>query len=254
MGNVCIYNEKMLDVAIQQIYKDFESMGEMNLVWEKKYKDKTIKQNAFFWGALVNSVQDYFYSKGIEYKPEDIKNNFYSAISYMDERFRRKVRRFNGEEYEVPLRISEMDIETMGRFIDRAIWLIENAPTFNGLVLHPSIKNTWVRHITTEDIKSVNRNNFSKRDNEYLAYLRKQSCLICGAYNNNDAHHIRIYNEGGTAIKPPDYFCCSLCRDCHRMAHIKGLSWVKNNLKWITKYIDIDNFLLIQYNRWKNHL
>ena len=108
---VTCYNEEQLDKIIKQIYDDFNKYKELNLSWEKKKKDKSIAQLGFFWGALIGSIQDYFLEKGIEYNQEDIKNNFYNAVSYMDERFKHKVRRFNGEEYEVPLRISEMDME-----------------------------------------------------------------------------------------------------------------------------------------------
>ena len=253
MGNICIYNESMLDAAVRQIYKDFESMKEMNLVWEKKYKDKTVKQNAFFWGALVCSVQDYFLLKGIEYKAEDIKNNFYSAISYMDERFRRKVRRFNGEEYEVPLRISEMDSETMGRFIDRAIWLIENAPMFKGLVLHPSIKNTWVHNIKPEDIRNIDSRNFPRKCQEYLEYIRGQCCLVCGQFGC-EAHHIRESEEAGTARKADDWEAISLCPSCHRYYHTKGKEWFDDKIHWILKYMDLDDFCKVNYNRWRNHI
>lgn len=251
---VICYNEEQLDKIIKQIYDDFNKYKELNLSWEKKKKDKSIAQLGFFWGALIGSIQDYFLEKGIEYNQEDIKNNFYNAVSYMDERFKRKVRRFNGEEYEVPLRISEMDMETMGRFIDRCIWLIDNSKSFQGLKLSPDIRNTWIRHITKDDIRMINTKSFPYNDNEYMEYLRNQSCLICGCHNNIEAHHLRKENTGGMAKKPPSYMCLSLCRDCHRKYHLKGYKWFLEQIKWLTKYLDISDFVIMQYLRWKNHL
>lgn len=254
MTSLVVYNEIQLDKIVQQIYEDFEKYKELNLSWEKKKKDKSLAQLGFFWGALIGSVQDYFLEQGIEYNQEDIKNNFYNAVSYMDERFRRKGRRFNGEEYEVPLRISEMDLETMSRFIDRCIWLIDNTKPFQGLKLSPDIRNTWIRHITKDDIRMINTKFLPYNDNEYMEYLRNQACLVCGCHNNIEAHHLRIENTGGVSKKPPSYMCISLCRDCHRKYHLKGHKWFLEQIKWLTKYLDISEFVIFQYFRWKNKM
>ena len=251
---VTCYNEEQLDKIIKQIYEDFEKHKELNIFWEKKKKDKSIAQLGFFWGALIGSIQDYFLECGIEYDPEDIKNNFYNAVSYMDERFRRKVRRFSGEEYEVQLRISEKDIETISRLIDRCIWLIDNSEPFRGIKLSTDIRNSWIRHITPDDMRMVDISKLPYEDKEYMEYLRKQTCLVCGCHNNIEAHHLRIKNTGGVAKKPPSYMCISLCRDCHRKYHLKGHNWFLEKIKWLTKYVDIDRFVIFQYYRWKNKL
>lgn len=253
MTSLVIYNKEMLNKVINQIYLDLDRDKELNVTWEKRYKDKTLRQLGFFWKAIVGSIQDWFLLKGIEYSAEDIKNNFYSAISYMDDRFKRKIRRFNGEEYEVPKRISEMSIEEMSRFIDRALWLCDNAPMFSGLVLHPSIRYCYLNHIEKEDLRNLNRK-VPLRDNEYLNYIRKQPCLVCGMYNNTEAHHLRINNKGGTAIKPPDAYCVPLCNQHHLEYHRNGHKWFEGQVKWVLKRVDLEDFCLLNYNRWKNHL
>ena len=253
MVNICVYNEDMLESAISRIYDDFNRNKELNLTWEKKKKDKSLAQLGFFWGALVGSIRDFFLSKGIEYTPEDIKNNFYNAISYMDDRFKRKVRRFNGEEYEVPKRISEMNMEEMSRFIDRAIWLCDNAPMFSGLVLHPSIRYCFLNHITEEDLKNLDRR-FPKISDEYRAYIRNQPCLVCGCFAGScDPHHLRINNHGGVAMKPSDAFCIPLCHRHHQEYHRRGHLWFMNQVKWITRKVCLEDFCAINFNRWKNH-
>lgn len=52
------------------------------------------------------------------------------------------------------------------------------------------------------------------RDFKYLSWLRKQPCVASGE-KAQCAHHIRIGTNGGSAIKPSDYFCIPLLNEYH---------------------------------------
>lgn len=52
------------------------------------------------------------------------------------------------------------------------------------------------------------------RNNAYLAWLRKQKCAITGQ-KAQCAHHIRLGTNGGSSLKPSDYFCIPLLNEFH---------------------------------------
>ena len=244
----------MLDRVCIDLYKTLSETGQICIDYGEVYKDHTARQLGFVFGALIDSVIAFYAEQGIKYTVDEVKNNFYQAISYIDEDFRKKVRRFNGEEYEVPKRISEMDRQELSKFIDKSIWLIDNAKPFQGMKLAPDIRNTWIRHITQDDLRMINERLLPYSDNEYMSWLHKQTCLVCGCHNGIEAHHLRLDGTAGTAKKPPVWMCCSLCGDCHRKYHIRGHQWFLEQVKWITKYLTIKEFTMLQYVRWKNHI
>jgi len=55
------------------------------------------------------------------------------------------------------------------------------------------------------------------RNDKYLDFIRKQSCIICG--KKSDAHHIET---GGMGIKASDYRTIPLCRTHHTEFHNIG--------------------------------
>ena len=62
------------------------------------------------------------------------------------------------------------------------------------------------------------------RNNSYLAFLRRQPCLNCGALPS-DAAHVRFAPPGsgwryvGKGEKPDDARAVPLCRACHTLQH-----------------------------------
>lgn len=58
------------------------------------------------------------------------------------------------------------------------------------------------------------------RSAKHLNFIRKQPCIITG--QKTQACHIRILTDGGTSIKPSDYFCIGLHKDLHRQQHYLG--------------------------------
>lgn len=247
MKIVC-YNQKMLDIAIDDMYNKLSEYGSLSLEYNKPFRDVTIRQLGFFWGALIDSIHTFLLDKGNEYTPDEIKENLYQAVSP-----KVKITQFNGKVYEVPKRISEMSLEEMSDFIDKTIWLCDNARAFKGLILHPSIRHTWIRHITKDDLRNLDISRFPVRCSEYLEYSRKQACICCGRFNGVEAHHLKEVGFSGMATKSPDYLSCSLCSFCHREYHQKGKDEFMKNLKWITKYISITDFCLVNFSKWFNH-
>jgi hypothetical protein len=52
------------------------------------------------------------------------------------------------------------------------------------------------------------------RNATYLGWLRKQECVISGT-KAQCAHHIRLGTNGGSSLKPSDYFCIPLLNEYH---------------------------------------
>ena len=51
------------------------------------------------------------------------------------------------------------------------------------------------------------------RDPAYRAWVRTLPCTICGAVWRVEAAHTGC--DGGMSMKPSDYSCIPLCRNCH---------------------------------------
>jgi hypothetical protein len=64
-----------------------------------------------------------------------------------------------------------------------------------------------------------------QRDDEYLAYVRRQRCCICGDNTSVEAAHLRIgsvdHNKRDTGMgeKPSDKWALPLCGKHHRQQH-----------------------------------
>ena len=89
-----VKNDREFDTIMNDIYNKYREYGELKIDYQKPYKDKTLKQLGFFFGVLVDSVIDYYESLGEKWEVNDVKENFYSATSYLDESLRKIVKRF----------------------------------------------------------------------------------------------------------------------------------------------------------------
>lgn len=252
-------NRKQLEVAIEDICHRFDECESMAISYEKAYADKTKKQLGFFWGALISSIVEYQVEKGIvgsgyierKKAEKQAKENFYSACSYLDDAFCETLTRFNGEEYKTPLRISEMDKDTMAKFIDTCIYLIDRSKCFDDLVLHPSIRYTWVRNVTKDDIYELSKLDYPRYCPEYLEHTRKQACIWCGVANRSEVHHLKLAGLTGTAYKADDWATLSLCTKCHTgTLHQNGVKAFEQDLSWITKYMSLVDFCRMRYRKW----
>lgn len=244
MKMVC-HNERMLQVACSDMFDKLSEYGELAVEYGKPYKDKTLKQTGFFFGALVDSVIEFFKAQGIVYSVDEVKNNFYQAISP-----KKTITQFNGKQYIIPKHISEMSREEMSEFIDKAIWLCDNARAFHGLILHPSIRYTFIRHITIDELRAINERQFPRTCPEYLEYQRKQACLVCGIMNQSEAHHLKEAGYSGVARKADDWLSIPLCAQHHREYHIRGKEWFKSQTEWIEKHLTLYDFCKVNFNKY----
>lgn len=251
---VIAHNISQLDSIVRNMYSKISEFGELQICYEKPFKDKTLKQLGYFFGGLCKAVREFYLENGIDsYSLENIKENFYYGCSAVDDRLLKTVRRFNGEMYQVPKRLSEMNREEASLFIDTSLRLIDMAKCFEGLVLHPSLRYTWVRHITPEDCRYFSDKDIQRIDKEYLSHIRSQACIWCGVSHQSEPHHLKLAGISGTGYKSPDCYAVPLCHKCH-IAHLhqNGAEAFLRDLRWITKYITIKDFCLVNYNRWKN--
>ncbi len=92
------------------------------------------------------------------------------------------------------------------------------------------------------------------RNQKYLAWLRKQNCAVSNK-KAECAHHIRLGTNGGTGIKPSDYFCLPLINEYHttgtQALHIIGEeTFIKQyELDTITLFINyLKNYLAAEYD------
>lgn len=232
----------------------FSEYGELALTYGKPYKDKSLNQLGYVFGGLISAIIDYYKQRGEVWEVDAVKENLYSGASYLDERLRKKITRFNGESYTVPKRLSEMDRETASLFIDRVLYLIDNAKCFEGLYLHPSLRYTWVRHITAEDLQQLRFVEFPQKDKDYLAFEHKEPCLWCGRNDNIQVHHLKEAGYSGEGIKAPDWLSIPLCASCHAKYHLAGKEDFNSAMNWIIKHLSLIEFCKIRYNKWLNHL
>jgi len=56
------------------------------------------------------------------------------------------------------------------------------------------------------------------RNLKYLSWLRTRNCVVSGK-KAECAHHIRLGTNGGTSLKPSDYFCIPLLNEFHTTGH-----------------------------------
>lgn len=72
------------------------------------------------------------------------------------------------------------------------------------------------------------------RNSKYLDWLRKQKCVVSGD-PAQCAHHIRLGTNGGTSLKPSDYFCIPLLNEYHTTGpfalHVVGEETFLNQFK-----------------------
>lgn len=248
------YNERQLDVILKDMYDKFNKFGSLQVEYQKPFKDMTVKQLGYIWGGLIESVIDFFDEQGNHFDEITVKENFYSGASYLDDRLKKTVRRFNGETVEIPLRMSEMSAEQASIFIDKCLYLIDNAKCFAGLVLRPELRYTWIRHISKDDLFNLKNAVFPREDKLYLEHLRKQHCICCGIANQSQVHHLKVAGLSGTAYKSDDVYTLPLCQSCHiSLTHGQGQNELIKALHWIVKYMPLEDFCRLNYLRWRNH-
>lgn len=257
-----VYNEKQLEVIVSDMFNRFSEYKSLAVAYDKPFKDKTLKQLGFIFGGLISNIVEFkkdcgdiknnLSSEELKDVIEEIKDNFYLAVSNIEPSLICKRKFFDGKYYDIPKRLSQMSCEEASIFIDRCIYLIDNARCFKGLVLHPSLRYTWVQHITQDDLLEISRAKLPRYCPEYLEHTRKQACICCGKNNESQAHHLRAVEESGTGFKADDWATLPLCASCHLGdLHQHGQQSFYKNLEWITKHISLLDFCRLRFLKWQ---
>lgn len=61
-----------------------------------------------------------------------------------------------------------------------------------------------------------------KRSPAHRKWVRGHACCACGSATAIECAHVREGTDGGMGMKPSDWWCISLCRDCHSEQHRMG--------------------------------
>src|ERR1700689_4938475 len=75
----------------------------------------------------------------------------------------------------------------------------------------PILERTLQRQKLSQNKRKIRRG--PPRDPAYRAWIRTLPCTICGAAWRVEAAHTGY--DGGMAMKPSDYSCIPLCKNCH---------------------------------------
>ena len=75
----------------------------------------------------------------------------------------------------------------------------------------------------------------SRKNAEYLEWIRSLKCAGCGLPGPSEAHHLKgDLHMSGAGMKAPDYLAMPLCRDCHRRLHDNPPeNWVAAQRAWL---------------------
>ena len=242
------YNKQQLETVIEDLRKDFDKFGKINILYDKGFKEKTKAQIGFTFAALINQITAYFQDCGFNVEEDDVRYKLYEDVSQVVPEMVVDKQLFGGKPR--IKHIPEMDRETLPKFINGVFEVLDTVPIYAGVVLSPDVFFNWVFHLDPEDIRNAQQVELPERDPEYLEYIRNRPCLCCGKQHRSDAHHIRDTRTAGIAIKSQDWYAIPLCHNCHlNIAHGTGF---KDAIKWIP--IDLMDFCRINYIRWKNNL
>lgn len=73
----------------------------------------------------------------------------------------------------------------------------------------------------------------------HCSFVRSHACCACGSKAAIEVAHVRIGTDGGTGMKPGDYWTISLCHDCHARQHQIGETsfekWAGIDMKYLAR-------------------
>lgn len=249
MTKILISNPEMLDVAIEDLQQQFAESGRINLSYEKASKEKTSKQIGFIFAALIDGITEYFQDCGFNVDMDDVRYKLYEDVSEIVPEMVVDKQIF-GSKPRIK-HLGEMDRELCSKFINGIFTVIDTKPIYQGLMLHPSIYFNYLYHLDPEEIKMAKDAVLPERDEDYLAYIHEQPCIVCGMQHRSHAHHAKIPRYVSNSKKTPDWTAMPLCYTHHlNGAHGQGHGWLEEKLKWLP--VDLETFCRLNYIRWKN--
>lgn len=85
-----------------------------------------------------------------------------------------------------------------------------------------------------------------ERDEAYLAFIRRQPCLVPGCTRPAEAHH---FGRGGTALKCSDYETVPLCHEHHVHQWHGSRDGIpgKTRAEWMVTFRETSEGLLARY-------
>lgn len=242
-----VSTNSMLENCIIELRSLFDSSSCVNLSYEKSSKEKTLKQLGFIFGALIDSMLDYDLKRGEQVCKDDIYEEcihwFAPEVEYTG---------FDGKLRSRKLRLSQMNVEQASFFIEQIIYACDYSTRYQGLNLTPDIRYCWVGDVTDDEILVIHGNSMQWDGiyPDYLAHIRKQPCLSCGAISH-EAHHLRIGEYSGMSSKAPDYLTVPICHRCHiGELHQGGEQTFYKKLERNVRGKNMIDFALILFNRW----
>ena len=245
-----IYNQQMLEVAIQDLRNMFEKHKRVNLSYEKASKEGTVKQKGFIFAAQIKGITEYLQDCGFNVDDVDVRYKLYKDVSKVLPDIVVDKQIFGGQPRIKHIDEILKDRILASKFIDCVFYLLDTDPLYAGIKLHPSTYYNWVFHLDKEEIKLSQQKELLEKDEEYLNFIRTLPCICCGIQHRSEAHHLKDNRLGGISQKSPDWTAMPLCHNCHLgIAHGTGF---KEAMNWLP--IQLDIFTRMCYLRWKNKL
>lgn len=241
-----IFNKKQFANIANECLNNLKPNTQYNFCLEEASKPKTLKQLNFLFGAIISSLQKYYFeTDGINYRKDLLKELLYDAVGIDETLFLP-----TGKEISYRKSLSKMTKDEASEFINRCIgWIDENTD----VRLSPAIRFLWTANISDNEVERLLSYKFNEVDSVYLSHLRKGFCLNCGA-RATEVHHLR---QGAYSVgkKNPDYLTISICADCHRKLHDTGEKiFLKNIEQTVLNNMPIELFCKLLYQKIRNGL
>ena len=239
-----IFNRQQFTSLANECLHKLKPNTTYNFSFEEVKNPKTLNQLKFLFGAIISSLQDYYFeTDGERYSRELLKELLYDAIG-VDSMLCLPT----GKKIVYKKSLSKMTKEEASEFINRCIdWIEINTDC----ILSPAIKYLWTSSIPNDEIERLLSYKFPEKDDIYLIKLRKGICLNCGK-PATEVHHLR---QGAYSIgkKNPDYLGIGICYECHRKLHDKGeQAFIDNIEKNIINGMPIELFCKLLYQKFRN--
>lgn len=243
-----VNNPQILETVITDMRTALERDKALNISYEKAHRPHTMAQVGFVFAALISQITAFFRDCGFNVDEDDVRYKLYEDVSKIVPDMVVDNVLFRGKQR--IKHVTEMDRETLSKFINGIFALVDQDPIYSGLKLTPDTYYNWAFHIDQEQIKWVRDQIYPERDADYLNYVREQPCLICGVQHRSEAHHLKDMSLCGMAQKAPDWAAIPLCHHCHMsVAHGTGF---KEALAWIP--LKLPDFTRICYSRYRAKL
>lgn len=214
------------------------------LSFEKVKSTKTRKQLGFIFGGIIKSIVLYFDSLGYRFTAEQIKEWLYEEIGTAE-----TITFPNGSHKTLKRTLSAMTKQEASYFIFKLFEFIDSSEALRDFVLTPDLRYCWTNHVDVRLYEAVKLSKFPERNEEYLRYQRKLTCIHCGR-RGCEVHHIK--KGSGLGRKNPDWFSIPLCHDCH-IGYLHSQNGEDKLLQQIKRTIgglDIEVFCRVAYYLW----